>query len=107
MPTKSTGQPCDIMCHRGPTPGGGVRCHAPAPNAGTLGSIRRVVDAAVSVVLLEVGEGNLQKQSVVVVSQIASVPRGRLRERVGALSQARVEQILAGLRFQQSSFFRE
>jgi mRNA interferase MazF len=58
-------------------------------------------------VLLDVGEGNLPKQSVVVVSQIASVQKARLGERIGALSQARVEQVLTGLRFQQSSFFRE
>ena len=58
-------------------------------------------------VLLDVGEGNLPKQSVVIVSQIMSVQKARLGERIGALSQARVEQVLAGLRFQQSSFFRE
>ena len=57
-------------------------------------------------VLLEVGEGNLPKQSVVVVSQISSVDKARLGERIGTLSDARVEQILAGLRFQQASFFR-
>lgn len=57
-------------------------------------------------VLLEVGEGSLPKQSVVVVSQIASVDKGRLGERIGSLSHARVDQILAGLRFQQVSFFR-
>ncbi|QRN94942.1 type II toxin-antitoxin system PemK/MazF family toxin [Archangium violaceum] len=56
-------------------------------------------------VLLEVGEGNLPKQSVVVVSQISSVDKTRLGERIGSLSDARVEQILAGLRFQQVSFF--
>src|SRR3954463_4112332 len=56
-------------------------------------------------VLLEVGEGNLSKQSVVVVSQISSVDKARLGERIGTLSDARVEQILAGLRFQQASFF--
>jgi mRNA interferase MazF len=56
-------------------------------------------------VLLEVGEGNLPKQSVVVVSQISSVEKTRLGERIGALSDARVDQILAGLRFQQMSFF--
>jgi mRNA interferase MazF len=56
-------------------------------------------------VLLEVDEGNLPEQSVVVVSQIASVDKTRLGERIGALSEARVEQILAGLRFQQRSFF--
>jgi mRNA interferase MazF len=56
-------------------------------------------------VLLEVGEGNLSKQSVVVVSQVSSVDKTRLGERIGSLSDARVEQILAGLRFQQVSFF--
>lgn len=57
-------------------------------------------------VLLEVGEGNLPKQSVVVVSQISSVEKSCLGERIGSLSDERVEQILAGLRFQQVSFFR-
>jgi mRNA interferase MazF len=57
-------------------------------------------------VLLEAGEGNLPQQSVVVVSQISSVDKARLGERIGSLSPARVEQILAGLRFQQASFFR-
>jgi mRNA interferase MazF len=56
-------------------------------------------------VLLEVGEGNLPKQSVVVVSQVSSVAKARLGERIGSLSDTRVEQILAGLRFQQVSFF--
>lgn len=56
-------------------------------------------------VLLEVGEGNLPKQSVVVVSQVSSVAKARLGERIGSLSDARVEQILTGLRFQQVSFF--
>jgi mRNA interferase MazF len=56
-------------------------------------------------VLLEVGEGNLPKQSVVVVSQVSSVDKARLGERIGSLSETRVEQILAGLRFQQVSFF--
>lgn len=57
-------------------------------------------------VLLDAGEGGLPRQSVVVVSQIVSVEKGRLGPRIGALSAARVEQILAGLRFQQASFFR-
>jgi mRNA interferase MazF len=57
-------------------------------------------------VLLEVGEGNLPEHSVVVVSQVCSIEKARLGQRIGALSDARVEQILAGLRFQQVSFFR-
>ena len=56
-------------------------------------------------VLLEVGEGSLAEQSVVVVSQVSSVDKARLGERIGSLSDTRVEQILAGLRFQQVSFF--
>lgn len=57
-------------------------------------------------VLLEPDEGGLPRQSVVIVSQIASVDRALLGQRIGALSTARVEQILDGLRFQQASFFR-
>lgn len=55
-------------------------------------------------VLLEPGEGNLSKPSVVVVSQVSCLYKGRLGERIGSLSDARVEQILAGIRFQQASF---
>jgi mRNA interferase MazF len=58
-------------------------------------------------VLLDAGEGDLPKQSVVIVSQIASIEKNRLGQRIGSLSQERVEQILAGLRFQQRSFFGE
>ncbi|MES2645146.1 MAG: type II toxin-antitoxin system PemK/MazF family toxin [Myxococcota bacterium] len=57
-------------------------------------------------VLLDPGEGNLTRHSVVIVSQVSSVDKARLGERIGALSEARVEQILTGLRFQQVSFFR-
>lgn len=57
-------------------------------------------------VLLEVGEGGLPQQSVVVVSQIDSVERTRLGAKIGALSEERVDQILDGIRFQQASFFR-
>jgi mRNA interferase MazF len=56
-------------------------------------------------VLLDVGEGNLTRQSVVVVSQVSAVDKSQLGERIGALSPQRVEQILAGMRFQQASFF--
>lgn len=56
-------------------------------------------------VLLDPGEGGLSRQSVVVVSQVSSLYKTRLGERIGALSDARVEQVLAGLRFLQSAFF--
>jgi mRNA interferase MazF len=58
-------------------------------------------------VLLEVGEGNLLKQSVVISSQISSVDRNRLGARIGALSGSRVDQVVAALRFLQASYFRE
>jgi mRNA-degrading endonuclease toxin of MazEF toxin-antitoxin module/GNAT superfamily N-acetyltransferase len=56
-------------------------------------------------VFLDEGEGDLPQRSVVVVSQIMSVDKTRLGERIGSLSEARLDQILAGLRFQQRSFF--
>jgi mRNA interferase MazF len=55
-------------------------------------------------VLLEMGEGNLPRQSVVVVSQVSSVEKTQLGERIGRLSPERIDEILAGLRFQQSSY---
>lgn len=57
-------------------------------------------------VLLDVGEGNLPKQSAVVVSQISSIKKARLGERIGSLSQGRVNQIIDGLAFLQKSYFR-
>lgn len=56
-------------------------------------------------VLLDEGEGGLPKRSVVVVSQLVSVEKSALGERIGSLSNERVEQIVAGLRFQQRSYF--
>lgn len=56
-------------------------------------------------VLLDEHEGDLPRQSVVVVSQISAVDKRRLEERIGQLSLRRVELILRGLRFQQASFF--
>jgi mRNA interferase MazF len=56
-------------------------------------------------VLLEDGEGGLPRRSVVVVSQIESVEKTQLGERIGSLSAERVEQILRGLRFLQRSYF--
>ncbi len=57
-------------------------------------------------ILLDVGEGHLPKQSVLVVSQVSAVPRVQLVERIGALCARRIDQILQGMRFQQASFFR-
>ena len=56
-------------------------------------------------VLLEVGEANLPKQSVVVVSKVSTVAKTQLDEYIGSVTQQRVNQILAGMRFLQLSFF--
>lgn len=53
-------------------------------------------------VLLEVGEANLPRQSVVVVSQVSTVDKTQLGEYIGSLTQQRIDQILAGMQFVQS-----
>jgi mRNA interferase MazF len=55
---------------------------------------------------LDAGEGGLPRPSVVVVSQLSAVDKSALRDRIGMLPPARVEQVLAGLRFQQAAFLR-
>lgn len=49
-------------------------------------------------VLLDAGEGGLPKQSVVNVSQVVTIDKEYLDERIGILSRARVREILDGLR---------
>lgn len=56
-------------------------------------------------VRLDPGEGGLARPSVVVVSQVSAVDKSRLGARIGALSSERVDQIVAGLRMQQASYF--
>ena len=53
-------------------------------------------------VLLEVGEGNVARQSVVVVSQISTIDKTQLGEYIGSLTEQRIQEILAGMQFLQS-----
>jgi len=53
-------------------------------------------------VLLEAGEANLPRQSVVVVSQVSTVDKTQLGEYIGSLTEERIHQILAGMQFLQS-----
>jgi mRNA interferase MazF len=53
-------------------------------------------------VLLDAGEANLPKQSVVVVSQVSSVDKRQLGAYIGSLSQQRLKQVLSGMQFLQS-----
>ena len=56
-------------------------------------------------VRLDPGEGGLEKESVVVVSQLEVVEKERCQQLIGQLSEERVNAILNGLRFQQRAFF--
>ncbi|MSR31628.1 MAG: type II toxin-antitoxin system PemK/MazF family toxin [Gemmataceae bacterium] len=47
-------------------------------------------------VALHKGEGNLTKPSVVNISQVMTVDKGELREKIGQLSKKRMQEIVAG-----------
>jgi mRNA interferase MazF len=49
-------------------------------------------------VLLEEGEANLSRRSVVLVSQLFTVDKSQLGEYIGSVSRKRVQQILDGLK---------
>jgi mRNA interferase MazF len=65
-------------------------------------NIRRV--ALPGNVLLEAGEANLPRQSVVEVTKVSSVNKTQLGEYIGTLSERRIDQIVAGIRFIQAAF---
>jgi mRNA interferase MazF len=56
-------------------------------------------------VLLDPGEANLPRQSVVEVSKVTSIPKHQLGPYIGTLDPARVQQILGGMRFLQRSAY--
>ena len=58
-------------------------------------------------ILLELGEGNLTKQSAIIVSKISTVDKSDLGEYIGSLNSERITQIYAGLRFLQLSYFKQ
>lgn len=55
-------------------------------------------------VLLALGEGNLEKQSIVEVAKIRTIDTFQLGEHIGTLSESRVSEIWAGIGFLQRSF---
>jgi mRNA interferase MazF len=77
-------------------------------NAFNIGRIQTVVTCAITSnlrlarapgnVLLHKGEANLPKTSVVNISQIVTVDKRRFIEKVGALSDSRLRNVLAGVR---------
>ena len=52
-------------------------------------------------VLLDEGEAGLPKQSVIVASQVSIVDTTQLGEFIGTLTEQRIQQVLAGIRFLQ------
>lgn len=52
-------------------------------------------------ILLDIGEANLPKQSIVVVSQVVSVEKATLGEYIGSLSGKRIQEIFSGMKFLQ------
>ena len=67
-------------------------------------NIKRIANTPGNI-LLDIGEANLPKQSVVEVSKVSTVDKTRLGEYIGSLSEERINEILAGMRFLQRSFF--
>ncbi len=55
-------------------------------------------------VLLDKGEAELPRQSVVEVSKVSTIHKTQLGDAIGTLSQHRINQIVAGMRFVQTSF---
>jgi len=53
-------------------------------------------------VLLEEGEANLKRRSIVVVSQISLVKKDQIGEYIGTLTSSKVEEILHGITQQQN-----
>lgn len=55
-------------------------------------------------ILLDEGEAQLPRRSVIEVSKISTVEKTQLGEFIGSLTEQRIQQILAGMRFVQASF---
>ena len=58
-------------------------------------------------ILLDEVEGNLPKHSIVEVSKLKVVSAEELGDYIGMLSPQRIEQILAGIQFVQTSFLKK
>jgi len=67
-------------------------------------NIRRINETPGNI-LLDMGEANLPKQSVVEVSKVSTVDKAQLGEYIGTLTTERVQQILTGMRFLQQTYF--
>jgi mRNA interferase MazF len=67
---------------------------------GLTSNLKRISDIPGSV-LLEAGEANLPRQSVVNVAAVSVIDESELGDYIGSLSQERIHQIVEGMRFLQ------
>lgn len=58
-------------------------------------------------IILEEGEGNLEKQSIVEVSKVSKIEATALDKFIGTLSSERVTEILNGIGFLHRTYFRK
>lgn len=56
-------------------------------------------------IILEIGEGNLPKPSIIDVSDVSDIQIRNLGEFIGVLSEHRVEEIWQGIRFLERTYF--
>lgn len=56
-------------------------------------------------VVLEIGEGNLEKESIIEVAKVSTVKISELTNYIGHLSGKRVQEIIAGINFLQKTYF--
>lgn len=57
-------------------------------------------------ILLDIGEANLTKQSIIEVSKMVTIPKNQLGDYIGRLDDTRVNQILMGIQLVQRSYFK-
>jgi len=58
-------------------------------------------------ILLDIGEANLPKVSIVEVGKITTVHKNQLGDYIGTLSENRMNQINAGIQFMRHAYFRD
>lgn len=55
---------------------------------------------------LEIGEGDLKKQSIIDVADVIEVKESQLGQYIGKLNEKRIEEIYSGISFLQKTYFK-
>lgn len=56
-------------------------------------------------VVLDLNEGNLEKQSIVEVAKVVQVDESQLTQHIGTLNQLRINEIIKGIEFLNNTYF--